>query len=168
MAQKYSEQYNRMKRWYSRIKNPDDGIYNELDGSLCRDDICYAFFMCCYHLKDWIKNDESLKKEKKANVKEFIEQSFYLKTCRSICNASKHLKKDRSEKSPVKIKRKGFMHNLFGSGPTYATVEYRVQVDDKDFDVIEFAKKCIEEWDKFFEDNALPIPKKDETIHFDS
>ena len=85
----YKEQYDRTKRWYEefkKINNKKEHIRN----TQYEDDIVYAFFQNCYHLKDWIKNDDKIKTRK--NVERFIEENKCLSICSDICNGSKHLK----------------------------------------------------------------------------
>jgi len=59
MAAKYREQYDRMKRWYIRFASLNQGRPHNVPSDNYLEDI-YAFFMNCYHLKDWIKNDDTV------------------------------------------------------------------------------------------------------------
>ena len=54
MAAKHREQYDRMMRWYARMKATDSGREHAVASDNYVDEI-YAFFLNCYHLKDWIK-----------------------------------------------------------------------------------------------------------------
>jgi 3-phenylpropionate/cinnamic acid dioxygenase small subunit len=46
----WREQYDRMKRWHVRVAE-SSGVDER------RVDDFYAFFTCCFHLKDWLKAD---------------------------------------------------------------------------------------------------------------
>jgi hypothetical protein len=56
MAASYREQYERVKRWYGKFIALDQGRAHDVPSENYLDEI-YAFFMNCYHFKDWIKND---------------------------------------------------------------------------------------------------------------
>jgi hypothetical protein len=53
----YLEQYRRMIRSYERFASIDRGRVYEPSSENYEDEV-FAFFLNCYHLKDWIKNDE--------------------------------------------------------------------------------------------------------------
>ena len=57
---KYQEQYDRTKRWYDRLTAIDQGRAHDMASDHYVDEI-YAFFLNCYHLKDWIKNDGNVR-----------------------------------------------------------------------------------------------------------
>src|SRR5689334_12449557 len=71
IATRWREQYARMKRWHQRISEAKSV------GSWAVDDV-YAFFVCSYHLKDWVKNDDSLDEGIRAGVEALIGQSVPL------------------------------------------------------------------------------------------
>ena len=52
------DQLNRVIRWYRRFQQINEGIQKSASFEGQYDDML-AFFMNCYHLKDWIKNDIS-------------------------------------------------------------------------------------------------------------
>jgi hypothetical protein len=64
----FEEQYERVKRWYKRFDEINQGKENYRSSEDCRDEV-YAFFINCYHLKDWIKNDKGLALKRQDQVK---------------------------------------------------------------------------------------------------
>ena len=68
------EQFERVKRWYSRIRDIYQGKPHIFPSDYYQDEV-YAFFLNCYHLKDWIKNDDTVEPSKKNNVENFINQN---------------------------------------------------------------------------------------------
>jgi hypothetical protein len=100
MTPKYQEQFERMKRWYEYFKSIDQGIPHTLSSDHYQD-VVYAFFLNCYHLKDWIQNDDTLSLTKQ-KVEQFINQNDCMQVCADICNGIKHLKlsRERSGESP--------------------------------------------------------------------
>jgi hypothetical protein len=91
-------QYERMIRWYKKFEEIDYNYQNKLDEYL---DIAYAFFMNCYHLKDWIINDTNIDLPRN-DVEEYVNITECLSVCADICNGLKHLRLDRpkSDKEP--------------------------------------------------------------------
>ena len=67
---KYEEQFKRVNRWYDRFKKLNSGKEHTRNTDFEADDV-HAFFINCYHLKDWIKND-------KASIANRIVKSRYL------------------------------------------------------------------------------------------
>ena len=89
---KYEEQSERVKRWHEKFRQIDEGTSHDFAPSTeYYHDQVFAFFLNCYHLKDWIKNDESLPKNARDTVEGFVEKTKYLFVCRDICNSIKHL-----------------------------------------------------------------------------
>jgi len=143
---KYQEQFERIKRWYERIKDIYEGIPHERESDYYQDDI-YAFFINCYHLQDWIKNDESVEAFAKAKVQGFIDRNRELKLCRDICHGLKHLSSGMRSPLGPRI----FRFNV-STGITRA--EYSITTETGEtFDAFELASKCVQLWERFIEEN---------------
>jgi hypothetical protein len=55
----YLEQFERIKRWQAALTGAD------ASSDVSREaDIIYAFFMNCYHLRDWLEKSKVVKKAK--------------------------------------------------------------------------------------------------------
>lgn len=52
---KFEEQYERVKRWYQRVEAITFGMAHNKNTDFLQDEV-FAFFINCYHLKDWIKH----------------------------------------------------------------------------------------------------------------
>src|SRR5208337_1655775 len=94
-------QWERVKRYYTRFKALNDGIEHAMSSEHCVDDI-YAFFQNCYHLKDWIKNDNTAPAAKRKGVEGYVKSHDCLKLCADICNGLKHLTLHSKPKSGSK------------------------------------------------------------------
>jgi hypothetical protein len=55
----YQKQVERVERWYKRFAEIDAGKLHDSDSEYYQDDV-YAFFLNCYHVKDWIIQDNSI------------------------------------------------------------------------------------------------------------
>ena len=148
---RYQEQFERMKRWYERIRKINQGKPHNFSSDHYHDEV-YAFFLNCYHLKDWIQNDDTVELPKE-KVEDFINQNECMKVCADICNSIKHLKResDRSGKDPEFGGRKFFL-NLGGPKPIIK-VKFPVMTKDGTIDVLKLASECIQKWEEFIKDN---------------
>jgi len=151
-SRKHQEQFERIKRWYERIKDIYEGIPHERESDYYQDDV-YAFFINCYHLKDWIKNDESVETFAKEKVQGFIDKNRELKLCRDICHSLKHLKRNTEGRSGVgsPLGPRIFRFNV-STGIIRAQYSITTETGDT-FDAYELASRCVHLWEKFIEDN---------------
>ncbi len=143
---KYQEQLERVHRWYDRIKRINDGMEHDKPSECYQDEI-YAFYLNCYHLKDWIINCDAAPNER---VEEFINSSTDLKLCADICNGLKHLKLDRQPRSDQRPEFGPRRYELnIGSGPITIAVKFSLDIKSGSIDAFELATKCLESWGSF-------------------
>lgn len=156
MAAPYREQYDRMKRWYNRFVALDQGRLHDVPSDNYLDEI-YAFFMNCYHLKDWIKHDGTVAPDIQLAVESHVNSSRSLKLCADICNSLKHLTltSSRSGESPA------FGKKLFGvalgTGPTTINLKYDINTTSGAVDAFQLAKDCVDAWETFLTANGLKL-----------
>ena len=67
---KHIEQLERAGRWYQRVKEIADGRDHSVSTDFYEDEI-HAFFINCYHVKDWIKNYPTVKCSSK-DVEDYV------------------------------------------------------------------------------------------------
>ncbi len=150
-SSKYLEQFDRVKRWYQRFVIINEGIQHNLPSDNYQDEV-YAFFLNCYHLKDWIKNDKSIGAAA-AKVEDFIENNDELKLCADICNSIKHLKltTPRSGQEPRFGQRK--FHLQVGGSETTISVKYNIDTLSGPVDAFGLATNCLKAWESFIQSN---------------
>jgi len=150
------EQWERVNRWYDRFKRINDGRPHDQPSENYQDDV-YAFFLNCYHLKDWIKNDKGVGAAA-GEVETFVASSEELKLCGDICNSIKHLtlRRTKSGKAP-QFGRRDFKLELGGGPPTIA-ISYEVQTAEGSVDAFELATKCVSVWKSFIRSNITASP----------
>lgn len=153
MSKKYIEQYERVKRWYTRLKNVTDGREHNLPSDYYQDEVL-AFFINCYHLKDWIINDKSAKVSSK-EVEDFVNKSEFLRVCGDVCNGSKHLTltTSRSDKN-TRLGGRNFFLSLGEAIPVFRA-KYKILSGNKEHDAFSLATSCIEDWERFLKDKGL-------------
>lgn len=143
----YMEQYKRMNRWFSRFEE----IYNNRDCSSDpehRQDEVYAFFVSCYHLKDWIKNDEKINIDA-GIIESFVEKNENLKICGDICNSFKHLKLNNPRIGSGANMDEEYPSPSFGPEGPVEKIKYNIVEGDKIFDAFSVASGAVELWKNF-------------------
>jgi len=144
---KYPEQWERVQRWHERFSDISEGKLHDKPSDFYQDEV-YAFFMNCYHLKDWIKHDPT-HPSLAGNVESFITDSRDMSLCADIYNGMKHLllTRPRSHEDPQFGKR----HFEVGVGtqPTTIAVKYTIDTTSGPIDAYELATRCVEAWKSF-------------------
>jgi hypothetical protein len=151
---KYLEQYERMQRSYDRFREINSRLADKVSSDY-EDDV-FAFFMHCYHLKDWVKNEASVKSRMPnigTDVERFINESEALSLCTDLCNSLKRLELKRSssgERPTFGLRQ--YHHRLgLGSGGSIR-LEWLVERNNKPpIDAFKLATERIAEWDKFLQ-----------------
>jgi hypothetical protein len=143
----YLDQYRRMMRSYERFASIDRGRVYDPSSENYSDEV-FAFFLNCYHLKDWIKNDKGARVIAHTDVEGLINSSYPLKLCADICNSHKHLKlkAPRSHEYPRLAKTR---HTVHGGTPPTVTVKYEIETSRGPVDAFTLATQCITEWQSF-------------------
>lgn len=146
---KYMEQFERMQRWYERFKKIDQGTSHERSSEEYTDNV-YAFFQNCYQLKDWIKNDDTVKLPKGFDIdKDFINKNRCMRLLADICNGTKHLRLDneRSKESP-EFYSKNYSLALGGQKPVIS-VKWNIKTRTGNIDAFQLATECVQKWEEF-------------------
>jgi hypothetical protein len=151
----YREQYDRMARWYNRFAATDQGRTHDGASDSYVDEI-YAFFLNCYHLKDWIKEDPSVPGIARQAVEGHVNASRPLRLCADICNSLKHLERtsNRSKESPS-FGKKDFALSFGPGQPTIISLKYEVETTAGPVDAFQLATDCVTAWDVFLTTHAL-------------
>ena len=156
---KHQEQFERMKRWYERIKKIDQGMPHNLSFiNLPPDyfyDEVYAFFVNCYHLKDWINYDDTVEPLTKEKVKPFIKKEECMSVCRDICIGIKHLKQEGTPWSgqvPT-FGRREVSLSLEGGPKPIISVKLSIETKTGTIDAFELASECVRKWGELIKDN---------------
>ncbi len=141
MTSKWREQYDRMRRWRTRLNEGNQ------PGEHRRDDV-YAFFVCCHHLTDWIAKDVSLNEGIRADVRPFAKGSGVLGLAADVTNGFKHLERDRKARvdPAAHVSVVGGFHV---GAPRPASSGIVVAGDQTWEDAHLLADRCIDEWEGF-------------------
>ncbi|MFL9959403.1 hypothetical protein PQR65_39185 [Paraburkholderia nemoris] len=140
-AEGWHGQYRRMLRWRERISATDHGR-----SSAEQLDFLIAFFVACFHLRDWLK-DSGLDAER---LNEMSWKNVELRICRDVANGSRHSYLDR----------KPFYGQTFcvvwehvptdwPSNLVHSSARWSILAGADKFDLIELAGRWFSIWDAF-------------------
>ena len=167
---RYREQYDRMKRWYERFRAVDREGPLGRSVEHQRDDLL-AFFVFCFHMRDWIWYDQDVPQPVRDAARKYVEDNPALARCYHLAVGAKHLivkypigdKKASIEtrQAIVVTHSEGLDHEedglLLPPGiPIHTVTErFHVETDAGTEDAFAFATKCVEAWDEFFKAHGL-------------
>lgn len=145
----WQEQYDRMRRYFDRFKEANDGAHMRVTADYAADDM-HAFFQNCYHLKDWLKNDPSFTKKTKQQIEDYITATPCLSLCADICNGMKHLMLSNS-RSGTEPQFTGRQFHIWEGGPMHGQVSLKLNIEHDGMirDAFTVASECIAAWDAF-------------------
>jgi hypothetical protein len=150
----WGEQYRRVKRYYSRFQDLSAGIEHTRDADYYQDDV-YSFFVNCYHLKDWIQNDSSIKIDN-GILYDYIRNSIALTISGEICNGMKHL----SFNNRRGITRKDYRFSISSSGMSLQ-MKFYIDTEQQSYDALNIATECVKDWETFLSNHIKgfkPLP----------
>ena len=168
---KYLEQWERVKRWYKKVLEIKADAKNKTDDD-CLDEI-YAFFMNCYHLKDWLKNSYKKEIENMFNKSKGIE---CFKVCADFVNGLKHMEASKTTRIDpnTKVKKQGVTICIqkpphisinscekegnppsAGWKPPIIKYKWEIKSGKQYYDAFYLADECMEKWKIFLNDKKL-------------
>lgn len=141
-------QWARVERWQARLQParnslPDEGSSAQL---AILDDV-YAFFMNCYHLKDWFIQSGA---RTKGEVEKHVNDSEALSLCGDICNGLKHYRLDPARAPETRTysgKWSTTSSTMTDSGSPARW--YFTDTPRGNWDMFELADECVESWRRF-------------------
>jgi hypothetical protein len=147
----YRHQLDRARRFLARVEqmrwfDADSEDISEHDFQ----DMMWAFFQNCWHVKDWVCNDKHLNGVQKDSVIIMAHQSTELMACRDLCNGTKHL----GEKPGA---RHGHIDTIFNA-PGGQPLQRDCIVENAsgtEVSGVELGRACIAEWERIFASQNL-------------
>lgn len=114
-------------------------------------DTVMNFFMCGYHIKDWLRN------EGHAGVEEYINNNLELRICADLCNGAKHkiLNNPRESGDPINSVNQS---EITSDSTAYTadstlkidSITYRIQLESgQTLEILHFADTVVELWEVF-------------------
>jgi hypothetical protein len=165
---KYTEILGVTRRFYEKLERIHKARPIEKQWETYRDlyrDDAYAFFLFCYHIKDWIKNGPAVDGSTKSAVEAYINQNNCLKFCADIANGIKHLNLDklRSQSRPqftseeMIMRADGRKKKPNSNECAEVTVETNgyIVTDEGRKEIFELATECLKAWELFFSQHSI-------------
>ncbi len=149
----WQDQRTRVGRWRKRLAAIRRGIPPDKSQAEALDDV-YAFFMNCYHLRDWIIASGFKTKDE---VDDFVRADPDLAFCRDICTGLKHFRiyAESALSSPNWSTASMFTFS-FPAGtaaikPIPGEHEQWVFTTEgsEPVDMFDLADRCVAAWDRF-------------------
>jgi hypothetical protein len=138
----YRNQFDRARRFLDRIESTQS---NDVEFQ----DMVWAFFQNCHHMRDWVNNDPLISREKKSAVLKKAGNSLALRRSADLCNGTKHLAPKPTRHSHVD------MCIQPGSG---RPSEMDCMIDVGASELIsakQLARDCIAEWEQILKSEQL-------------
>jgi hypothetical protein len=152
-------QFYRTERWLGRMKAIYSGKYTSLGNSEDHLDHILAFFLNCYHIKDWLKSGPEWQDGVDIDVKnwaveQFVTESPALSICADLCNGNKHFvgRKLRSGVTPT-FHSEHTRIDTTTSVPV-KTTRYTFRTKRGDTDAYDLAEECLESWRRFIREST--------------
>ncbi|MGA2360899.1 MAG: hypothetical protein ABSG73_00410 [Candidatus Aminicenantales bacterium] len=149
-----------VKRQYNRLKLTHDGVpftpgpINFDSGDLELD--FFAFFLFCYHLKDWIKKDPSVDKKTKTGVEDFINSTPCLLDCANLANGIKHLRLDKPPRGNRRPRFKSVHRKAHWTPESVVVVDsITMGTDEGEIEAFDLASKCLAAWQDYIDKHIL-------------
>ena len=149
----YRHQLDRARRFLDRLDRPAS-----LDGDGMNDvefqDMVWAFFQNCWHVKDWVKNDPLVDQVVKDAVIKRAHESVVLRVCRELCNGTKHLGEHPGEASHDHVNT-----TIVPGGET--TMD--CLIDNGAGTLVSgrlLARQCIAEWESILQSHGLATTRR--------
>jgi hypothetical protein len=152
----YEQQWRRVQRYSAKLEGINRGVQGNtgITGDHCEDEF-YSFFMHCYHLKDWLKNDASFRKA--SQVESYISATPCLTLCADLCNSIKHLVLDRQPRSGTAPGLGDRSIGVHDGGPLDNVVFYKFIIQHNGpKDAYAVATECVKAWEAFLQPAPLP------------
>jgi hypothetical protein len=114
------------------------------------EDMLWAFFQNCWHLKDWILNDATAPPTLKDGIEDKVTDYEPLQFCADLANRSKHL-----TLRPWAIRRDANLRADIEFHGDARPMDFRYYVVDeggKTYEAVDLAHKAIAAWEKIIED----------------
>jgi hypothetical protein len=147
-------QFYRTERWLARVKAIYVGEYQPVSKWDVPLDHVLAFFLNCYHIKDWLKSGPEWQDDVEPSVKaraveQFVIESEALTICGQLCNGNKHFRFDETLSLACE-------HTKFDTttGTLITTTRFTFKTQRGDTDAYALAQECLEAWRSFIHDST--------------
>lgn len=144
----WNEQWARVNRYFDRFKKIYEGFEGHDEPSEYYFDDMLAFFQNCFHLRDWLREDDFKSAKIDLTPNKYVETETSLAICADLANAVKHMKLTYPPKSGTEPKLANRSMVITG-GSSIIKLEAHIEHDGEFIDAFELAKKCMDAWNAY-------------------
>jgi len=154
-----TDKWRRLKKAHHNLKYFYTANPRGIDNTEAKD-AAEDFFTQCYHLKDWLIKDQSVKIV--SDVEKYITGCKGLSIAADICNSFKHAGLDRKSRSGKKIDEM-LTHmkiDLVENRRRFeSSSRIEIIIDGTKQDALDLADQCMIEWKAFFKQDNISLPE---------
>jgi hypothetical protein len=148
-ATTWQHQHARMMRAYQRATSAGSVTVQ------VEDDLC-SFFVWCFHLKDWLRNDPVIPASLKAAAGVLANTNESLKLCADVANGVKQLRALRTERADAEEATGSADGDVTLTGESLPGGERVVVVaNGRHLDARDVAGRCVAAWAAFLREHRL-------------
>jgi hypothetical protein len=159
----YQQQLARVRRSLARVENMSINSKLELppERQTEYEDMLFAFFQNCWHLKDWIRNDAAAPRTLAGPIEQLCSQCQSLMLCADVANGTKHLNLT-SPRVGGKVVPEIMVRltDSFVTGESTGQVRYVYKIEDdtgNSFDALTVARQALRDWETLITTNGGTI-----------
>jgi hypothetical protein len=140
-----------MSRALRKVERADGGTTAQLDD-------LFSFFQNCWHLKDWIKNDDTLPQATRDAIVKDAQATDSLLFCADLANGSKHLVLQNDRKG-ARILSFRVSTGDPKTGETFSEGHlFEIASEHgtpQPYGIVNFARKAVEDWEDLLKKHGL-------------
>jgi len=135
----YADQWKRVLRWLERIEATPRN-------STEYDDFIWAFFQNCWHMKDWIKNDQLLSSSFRSGIEGMALRERSLRVCADLANGTKHFELQKP-KNGAGAKHSHRVLKVVAGDSSKTQIDYFLMLGDgSQVNARAIAREAVEAW----------------------
>lgn len=142
-------QWKRVERYYQRFQDMNDGFTAHGEPSNYHYDDMLAFFQNCFHLRDWLKNDNfTSQKHNNVDPCRYVRNTTSLAICADLANGTKHMCLVDKPKSGCEPKMATRQMEATG-GSKIIHLRAKIEHGGKMIDAFTLATECMKAWKQY-------------------
>jgi hypothetical protein len=150
----YQKYFFGLERWYERVRSVVEGRVHGHSSDYYEDELS-AFFLYCYHFKDWLKNGSD--RDLFSDVESFFHESVEMCVCADYALGIKHLVVTTPKKdAQTAISRRDISLALGGDSSPKIQISWKIKSGNDIYDAFEVATICMKKWEEYMKSRLSP------------
>jgi hypothetical protein len=157
----YRDQLDRARRFLERMEWSVDDMDDEGMTEVDFQDMVWAFFQNCWHVKDWVANDRNVPSAARNGVIAMALASVPLRVCEQLCNGTKLLGRARKKRrSKVRVAIHDHIETTIVRG---GSITRDCMIDNGTGKLVSgrlLARQFIGEWESILQSHGLATARR--------